>query len=468
MVRVGRVMESTVPSFLETVIRLDAEENPVGLAQWVCKRPFNLNEFIGAIAHLLTCVRLRSAFVLAMLLAKKGHGHVLVSIALSFGGLLYGKQEEEAHGLTSLPAQIDALSPKLRAEVYDIIVNPVMQHLLKPGSSRPLATDEIFRLLEICKAVIPLFRPLFDKDAPSTVPSFLETVIRLDAEENPVGLAQWVCKRPFNLNEFIGAIAHLLTCVRLRSAFVLAMLLAKKGHGHVLVSIALSFGGLLYGKQEEEAHGLTSLPAQIDALSPKLRAEVYDIIVNPVMQHLLKPGSSRPLATDEIFRLLEICKAVIPLFRPLFDKDAPVPVLSLDLLRQRGRERARLITHPLPSTDQPRLRRRVVVFMKDFYIARRIFAAMEAHDWQLALHGTPGWEITEQDCESVLALCRQQDTQILVLYFDGCNRFRSKIAQYIDFQSKIIDMVAMAKTVQPVDFSWLRIKIWSETGCTLF
>lgn len=252
----------------------------------------------------------------------------------------------------------------------------------------------------------------------SGVPNFLETAIRLDAADDPAGLAQWVCERPFNLNECIGALSHFLTGVRLRSAFVLAMLLAKNGHQHLLVSIALSFGGVLYGRPEEEARGLTRLSAQADPLSLKQRGQIFDVVVNPLMQHLLKPGASRSLANDEILRLLEICKAVVPLFRPMFDRDAVAPVLSLDGLRQRGRERARLITHPLPSTDQPRPRRRAVVFMKDFYIARRIFAAMEAYGWQMALHGTPGWGITQQDCQRVMELCREQDVQLLVLYFD--------------------------------------------------
>ncbi|MBF0584377.1 MAG: glycosyltransferase family 1 protein [Magnetococcales bacterium] len=248
-----------------------------------------------------------------------------------------------------------------------------------------------------------------------TVPTLLEELLRLDATENPAELLQWVCSKPLDLNGLLAGIHHLLAKFRLRSAFVLGMLLAKNGYQHTTISLALSLGGLFYGKPEEEARGLAQLPDQLDRLSRKEQGRLYDEIVNPVVQQMLKPGVGRSFADDELLRLIEICKAAIPPLRPLFDWNAPVPALSLETLRQQGRARARLFNHPLPTA---RLRRRAVVFMKDFYIARRIFAAMQAHEWQVALHATPGWGITPQDCHTVLELCRQQDAELLVLYFD--------------------------------------------------
>ncbi|MEO5340791.1 MAG: glycosyltransferase [Magnetococcus sp. MYC-9] len=283
-------------------------------------------------------------------------------------------------------------------------------------------------------------------------PTFSETMARLDATGDVAGLVQHVCSRPFNLAEVLTVMQQFLGRARLRSAFVLAMLLAKNGYQHWLVSVALSFGGLIYNRPEEEARGMALLQAQMDALPSPQQEQIYLSVLNPVMiriieQHLVnKPGETppantvtnpvmarmvehhlanksktcenRPLSAEEWWRLLEICKATIPPYRTWFDWQAPVPVLTLETLRQQGRARAQLIRYPLPAADAPRPRRRVVVFMRDFYIPRRIAVGMEAYGWDVAFHGTPGWSMSAEDIRAVLERCRQQDIELLALHFD--------------------------------------------------
>ncbi|MEO5362811.1 MAG: glycosyltransferase [Magnetococcus sp. DMHC-8] len=314
-------------------------------------------------------------------------------------------------------------------------------------------------------------------------PTFLETILRLDAENDLTGLMRCVTERPFNLSEVLAVLFGLLTRARLRSAFVLAMLLAKNGQQHWSISIALCFGGLVYRNPEEEARGMTMLQAQMDAMTPKQREHAYRSLISPVLellieqhlvdksaapkpaivpqnpvmarmveQHLLNKANSResrPLSTEEWWRLMTICKAAIPLYRSLFDWQAPVPVLTLETLRQQGRERARLITYPLPPADAPRPRRRVVVFMRDFYIARRIAVGMEAYGWDVSFHGTLGWNMNPADFQAVLERCRQQDVELLVLHFDqvvGGHQMQSVYEMLITLRQEKPDLKAVVTT----------------------
>ncbi|MEO5363477.1 MAG: glycosyltransferase [Magnetococcus sp. DMHC-8] len=253
-----------------------------------------------------------------------------------------------------------------------------------------------------------------DKGSP-----FLDTILRLDAQGDVAGLLQYVNTRPFEINELLAVTYHLLTRARLLFAFVLAMLMDRNGQQHWVISLALGFGGLLFNRPDTEATGLARLAAQVDALSRKQQSQIHRLIVNPVLQQLIKADKQRSLSTDELLRLLEICKAVIPRFRTAFDWQAPVPVLSLDGLRQRGRDQAHLFAYPLPEAGLPRKKRHVIIFMKDFYIAHRLATAMERYGWGVALHATPTWSIdAEADGRTVLALCRQHETDLVVLYLN--------------------------------------------------
>ena len=282
--------------------------------------------------------------------------------------------------------------------------------------------------------------------------TLLDQVLQLDAAGNINGMVQAIRNRPLDLQELLGLLRTLLSQNRLRAAYVLAMLLSKTGLSDLSISVALSFGGLLFGNAVEEAKGMASLQTQVDALNSQQLGQLYLSMISPVMvriveQHLLeKPGEnptampganpamnrriqyqldkisqsceSRPVSEEEWWRLMEMCKATIPPYRSWFDLDAPIPKLTLEQLRQEGRERARLIRLPRPSADQPRQRRRVIVLMRDFYIARRIALGIENYGWQMTFRGTAGWDISPETLRALVEQCRQEDTELLVLHFD--------------------------------------------------
>ncbi|MEO5362222.1 MAG: glycosyltransferase [Magnetococcus sp. DMHC-8] len=245
---------------------------------------------------------------------------------------------------------------------------------------------------------------------------FLDTVIATDDGGDVNALVHCFGARPWQHGEMLVLLRHLLGRVRLRAAFVLATLMTGGGQQDALLSLALSFGGFFYDKPEQEARGLALLPAQMDALSAKERLVLLETIIHPIMRALIRSTPSPTHA--QLFRLLAICQGAIPAFRTLFDWEATAPALTLATLQQQGREQARLITLPAPAVDAPRPRRRVVIFMKDNYLARRILASMTAHGWSAAFHGKPDWIVDlPVDGRIVLELCRQQAAELLIMDF---------------------------------------------------
>ncbi|MBF0162604.1 MAG: hypothetical protein HQL88_09980 [Magnetococcales bacterium] len=145
-------------SFFETVSRLDASDNIAEFVQFVQSASCHPQEMLLATTQLLARARLRSAYILAMLLDKRGHRGAVISLAHSVGGLLFNPVEM-ANGLAQLPDRVDALSGEQQNALHNQLVIPVLSPLLSTALEQ--GDDlRIHHLLILAKAAVPRFRDL--------------------------------------------------------------------------------------------------------------------------------------------------------------------------------------------------------------------------------------------------------------------------------------------------------------------
>ncbi len=176
---------------------------------------------------------------------------------------------------------------------------------------------------------------------------FLETVLRLDAADTVAELVQFIQDTPHDTNEMVSATLQLLAKVRLRAAYLLAMLLAKRGHRHVAISLAQGIGGVVYNNPVEAAEGLAHLSMLADNLSIGQQTTLQQQIILPVLAPLLAAAIEQ--ANDpQIHALLVMVNAAVPRFRPLLEQTIqgkpPGPWI---------REPARLVLRDLSLLGQP-------------------------------------------------------------------------------------------------------------------
>lgn len=248
---------------------------------------------------------------------------------------------------------------------------------------------------------------------------FLETITRLDAQDDVPGLLACIQQHAHDLDTLFATLLHILPTPRMRPAFILAMMLTNAGHRHPAISIALSVGGLIYGNPEEEARGLESLRAQVDALSTEQQAGMDLQIIYPVMVHLLQ-NALKQQDTAPMMRILEILRAATPRFRNIFDREATAPDLSRETLRQQGREKARLITYPRPPSKNRRQRRRVIISSWGVgdELGPHLGTAMHTYGWTAThIHCAENTPQTE-GCQAVIEACREHTAEILILAMD--------------------------------------------------
>ncbi|MEO5339407.1 MAG: glycosyltransferase [Magnetococcus sp. MYC-9] len=255
----------------------------------------------------------------------------------------------------------------------------------------------------------------------------LEAVFRLDASGDFFGLQEFIVNNRYGAGQVFIVFQQLLINKRLRSAYVLALMLDKSGQQHPSISLALCVGGLIYDKREEETRGLRMLTTQTDA-QPAAQQQFMDReLIFPVMVGALNevlPKSDPSL----VLRVIAILKAAAPQFRTIFDWDAPTTELSLVKMRQRRPEQLPLVSNPLPPAGVPRLRRKVlIVIRQNRGVGVRYSAAMNSYGWQAEV--CDGLQMTEDaagdDCRFIAERCRHE--QIDLLLFDArqlyaCNK----------------------------------------------
>lgn len=153
---------------------------------------------------------------------------------------------------------------------------------------------------------------------PAEPPDFAETIFRLDGNDDFAGFLEFVKSRPHDSNEILPVMTRLFTQQRLRSAFVLAMLLMNRGAQNPIVSAVLSVGGVVFDHAAEEARGLKSLQAQVDLLPAKQQEALYKHALAPVLSPLLVTALQNEEG-ERVQRLLEVVKAAVPRFRERVD-----------------------------------------------------------------------------------------------------------------------------------------------------
>ncbi|MBF0184511.1 MAG: hypothetical protein HQM06_09000 [Magnetococcales bacterium] len=140
-------MEENEPyDFFETLFRLDASDDMHEFLEFVQGRRHSTADMLAAIAQLLARGRVRSAYILGMLLEKRGQRNIVMSLALSVGGLIFGNTIEEENGLQHLSAQVEALPPERLLEVYDRMVAPLVNQLWAASAAKQ-DPERVWRLL---------------------------------------------------------------------------------------------------------------------------------------------------------------------------------------------------------------------------------------------------------------------------------------------------------------------------------
>lgn len=140
--------------FFETLFRLDACDDTHEFLEFVQGKRHDTKDLLSAASQLLNRGRVRSAYILAMLLAKRGQRHLIMSVALSVGGLIFGNSVEEENGLQFLQAQFDALSVEEQQANYDRLVAPVVAHLRLCAIGKA-DNARVTRILQHFKAAVP-------------------------------------------------------------------------------------------------------------------------------------------------------------------------------------------------------------------------------------------------------------------------------------------------------------------------
>lgn len=257
--------------------------------------------------------------------------------------------------------------------------------------------------------------------------AFRATVFALDGDLE--ALLALVNAQPIDPNEILFTIYdllakdHQLTEGRMRSAYILSMVLANSGQRHPIISIARCLGGIIYGTPEEEFAGLQELPAQMEELPAPMYDTIVHHVLHPVLMYLITLSLGQP-DDRRMLQTLELLKAVVAPIRAMFDWEAPVPTLSLEGLRHQGRERARLVTLAAPPPGAPRSRRRVLMAQGQSFVppnqwadnvdvTDRMGIALREYGWEAEAYHMDNTD-RAGCCRTIAELCRERRIDILI------------------------------------------------------
>jgi hypothetical protein len=172
--------------------------------------------------------------------------------------------------------------------------------------------------------------------------SFLEAVFRLEAAGNLTELGRFIQSAPFNAQEMVAALGQLLAHGRDRAAFVLALLLKKRGHSHPSLLLALALGGAVWNHATVWAEAVADLPRLVDEMEASGRRRFYLRQLVPALSWPLQKAATEG-DVGRIRQLLAVVHAAAPDLRGLFKED----LLALDLFsaeaQQWCREQAGII-----------------------------------------------------------------------------------------------------------------------------
>ncbi|MEO5335066.1 MAG: glycosyltransferase, partial [Magnetococcus sp. YQC-5] len=274
---------------------------------------------------------------------------------------------------------------------------------------------EVGSQVSICRVLT--FRGLEMRGDGVLMQDFVEALYRMDADADSVGIYELLKSIRYDASQIFHVCQHMLIHKRLMAAYILALLLKSAGMRHAVIGLALCAGGMVYGKPAEEQGGLEMLREQTDSQSVEQQRFMDETVISPVIVHLLNIALPLPNRDHLILRIIEILKAMAPPFRTIFDWDAPVPALSLEEMRKRGREEAHLLPILLPPPGAPRLQKRVLIMIAQQHGNGYSFAsAMNNYGWQAEVCGRNLSAATAQDdCRAIIDMCRSKKIDILML-----------------------------------------------------
>ena len=298
--------------------------------------------------------------------------------------------------------------------------------------------------------------------------SFLETILRLDADNNFSEIVKFIQSKPFDSDHTLAAILELLSNARSRSAFILSMLFNNNGFKHPVISATRSLGGLIYNNPGEKTNGLKDLNDQKNLFSDQQWERLYERAIAPTIMPLIMTAVENS-DNDRILHILAILKVAIPRFKRAFGLDGAEATFSLEKMRQQGQEKNQPITYPLPPSDVPRQPRRVVVVMRESIhpsqpeagssdFGPRIVAAMNAYGWRAKFYGIKYDGITD-DGHNIAETCRREKAEIIIVDDDimalSNVSARSKIFTQLQQEMPALKWVGAPCGLQPLNPSIL-------------
>ena len=251
---------------------------------------------------------------------------------------------------------------------------------------------------------------------------FFNAVNRFDSSEDYNGLVNYVAGDKKDINIAIHAVYRLMQENKIKAAYVISKMFHNAGVQHPILQFALAIGGLTTNNAEDEEIGISVLSAITTALPVDKQALLYNqVIAAPLFR--LTEGALIAGDDTRLMRILDILKAGSPRFRQIFEEPCQKP-LNLNMMRERGRERAKLIDFALPPAGAPRPPRRVVVAVRNLFfpqnansrlfdIGPRLTAAMNAYGWQTTFIPMK-WANLAAEFQEVANVCEQEQADLLI------------------------------------------------------
>jgi hypothetical protein len=157
--------------------------------------------------------------------------------------------------------------------------------------------------------------------------SFLQSVLRLDGDQSLDPFLQFVQQEHHSSEEMLAALTQLLARIRFRSAYILALLLHKRGVQHVSISFALVVGGELSAQTNEVRAGMAHVQSLFLALPVPQQQVFMKRIVIPIVRLLLERAGQQPdLALAH--RTLALVKMLDPRVTALLASDPAQGILE--------------------------------------------------------------------------------------------------------------------------------------------
>ena len=345
----------------------------------------------------------------------------------------------------------------------------MVNHLLKLGLTLEVAKFTISSVVNPDLLPNGQLRPLDGRhrdhlSTKASIPLLIETVIRMGENNETHELVTFIKKKWHDPQDIIMASAigypiwYLLHCGRINSAFIIAIILTNNGYQNSVIPFALSIGGLLYYDPATEQSGTEMLATQAQRMTEKQQKDTFGQTILAIVPTLLA-AFHQDRDDARLLRLLEIIKIVDPHIRHTFDWDAPISRFAQEQWQQRDHENTKLIIHPLPPSDLPRQKRRVLVTGRGIpddpqrltETILRTTAAMDKYGWQtesyLIIHSMNWWQ-------RIPEICRQKNIDILFLEDDILTADESNRKQRVEMIAEVRHNNPSIKIVGYLYDSW--------------